>query len=472
MLLKYNGALSHREGEIMTSLHFTHQARIAVASIAALAMSMIPLAGCGSSSSKGKVYYLNTKPEIVKELQDLGKKYQKETGVEVQIRTAASGTSNSTITSELGKKNGPGLFNLAGFDQYIRFRKFLRPLQNTKLYKQLDAEGKSNAFGDGKNVYTLPYAGEWYGIIYNKAILNKYVSKPYAVIKQASELKDYATLKKVAESMQEHKADLGIKGAFSTPGLDPSNNYRYAAHMNRVPYFFEMRDKGVRWSLNMKGTYVPQYKDLWDLELKNSPTDPHRISTVSYDDSTGEFARGEVVFYPNGVWSYAQIKGNAVKDEDLGMLPYWMGIKGEEKYGPFGVYDANWAINKRASKADQEACLKFLEWIVTSKEGRTTLSKEMGFSVPFTTFGDEYQPDNPLTTAAKQYQKEGKPSPFSINIPGQQYIDDLSNALLEYSQGTGKWNKVQEAFTKDWTAQWESYKQAEGMLPPAGKFDM
>ena len=88
------------------------------------------------------------------------------------------------------------------------------------------------------------------------------------------------------------------------------------------------------------------------------------------------------------------------------------------------------------------------------------------------TFGDEYQPDNPLTTAAKQYQKEGKPSPFSINIPGQQYIDDLSNALLEYSQGTGKWNKVQEAFTKDWTAQWESYKQAEGMLPPAGKFDM
>lgn len=63
-------------------------------------------------------------------------------------------------------------------------------------------------------------------------------------------------------------------------------------------------------------------------------------------------------------------------------------------------------------------------------------------------------------------------SPFSINIPGQQYIDDLSNALLEYSQGTGKWSKVQNAFTQDWKAQWESYKQAEGMLPPAGKFDM
>lgn len=56
----------------------------------------------------------------------------------------------------------------------------------------------------------MPYAAEWYGIIYNKKIVNEYAKKDYAVIQSDADIKDYDTLKKVVEDMNKHKDDLGI----------------------------------------------------------------------------------------------------------------------------------------------------------------------------------------------------------------------------------------------------------------------
>ena len=79
-----------------------------VAVAAAVAMG-IGFAGCGSGnsadSSKGHVYFMNNKSEIVNQLQDLAQKYTDETGVRVDVQTAASGTYDSTMASELAKSN-------------------------------------------------------------------------------------------------------------------------------------------------------------------------------------------------------------------------------------------------------------------------------------------------------------------------------------------------------------------------------
>ena len=93
---------------------------------------------------------------------------------------------------------------------------------------------------------------------------------------------------------------------------------------------------------------------MFDLQLKTSPTEASMVSSKTYDDVTSEFALGQVAFYPNGVWAYSQIKGNDVADEDLGMLPYYMGIKGEEDCGPVGVYDASWAVKQERLRKGQE----------------------------------------------------------------------------------------------------------------------
>ena len=79
----------------------------ALALIAVTAMSVTTFAACGSSSSsdssKGKVYYLNFKPETADEWTDLAAEYTKETGVEVNVQTAASNTYEQQLKSEMAK---------------------------------------------------------------------------------------------------------------------------------------------------------------------------------------------------------------------------------------------------------------------------------------------------------------------------------------------------------------------------------
>ena len=363
------------------------------------------------------------------------------------------------------------MFTIAGYDEFAKYQQYLEPLQDTEVYGLLNDEGKSNSHKVGDDSYTLPYAAEWYGIIYNKKIIKDYCSKDYAVIGSDADITDYATLKKVAEDIQKHKDDLGIQAAFATPGLDSSDSYRFAAHMTRMPLFYEYRDLNTTFTTDLKGTYLSNYKDLFDLELSNSPSEKSMVSSKTYDDVTSEFALGDVAFYPNGVWAYTQIKDNNVADEDLGMLPYWMGIDGEEDYGPAGVYDASWAVNKNASEKDKQATLDFIKWMVSSDEGKQALSKEMGFSVPFTTFGDDDQPENPLTKIARSYSEDGKQSVTSFPLPSAQWQDDLTSALISYAQGGADWSGFEKAFTEGWKTDWANNEKVLGMLPEATAFD-
>ncbi|WP_275575591.1 extracellular solute-binding protein [Bifidobacterium aerophilum] len=173
---------------------------------AGLAAAMIfGLAACGSDTAsndaKGHVYFLNGKPEVVDQLQQLAQDYTDETGVQVDIQTASSGSYESTLTSELAKSEAPTMFTIAGYDEFAKYQKYLEPLQDTDVYKLLNDEGKANSHKVGDNAYTMPYAAEWYGIIYNKKIVNEYAKKDYAVIKSDTDIKDYDTLKKVIEDM-------------------------------------------------------------------------------------------------------------------------------------------------------------------------------------------------------------------------------------------------------------------------------
>ena len=234
---------------------------------AALAMG-VSLAACGGSSAdsdKGHVYFMNNKSEVVDQYKQLAEMYTEKTGVQVDVQTGASGTYDATMSSELAKSNAPTMFNISGFDQFAKYQKYCEPLQDTEAYKLLTDDGKAYSYTIDGDSFTLPYAAEWYGIIYNKKIINDYASKDYAVIKSADDIKDYKTLKAVAESINEHKDDLGVDGAFATPGLDASDTYRFSAHMGRIPLYYEYKDMNTTFSKTIKGTYLDNYKDLFDL---------------------------------------------------------------------------------------------------------------------------------------------------------------------------------------------------------------
>lgn len=433
----------------------------------AAAMTAGLVTGCGSDSSDskggsggsgGKVYYLNFKPEQADQWVELANQYTDETGVQVDVQTAASGTYESQLKSEMAKDEAPTLFQVNGPVGLATWKDYCYDLSGSDVYK--DVQSDDYVLKDGDQVLGIAYVIETYGIIYNKALLNDYFEADYSSIKSIDDLNNFEALKTVAEEIQAHKDDLGVAGAFTSAGMDSSSDWRFKTHLANLPIYYEYKDKGITSTDAIEGTYLDNYKEIWDLYINNSTCEPSMISSKTGEDATAEFALGEAVFYQNGTWAYNEVKDMEVADEDMGMLPIYIGVDGEEEQGLCTGSENYWCVNKNASEEDIQATLDFMKWVVESDEGRDMLANQMGFVTPFTTFED-YLPSNPLVQANDEYTQAGK-IPVSWNfttMPSENWKNNVGSALLEYAQGTGEWNAVETAFVDGWATEYAAANQ-------------
>lgn len=430
-----------------------------------VAMTTGMLAGCGGSGgdnggtdtagggATGKVYYLNFKPEQADQWVELAKQYTDETGVQVDVQTAASGTYESQLKSEMAKDEAPTLFQVNGPVGLATWKDYCYDLSDSAIYK--DVSSDDYVLKDGDQVLGLAYVIETYGIIYNKAILNDYFAADFSTVKSIDELNNFEALKTVAEEIQAYKDDLGVQGAFTSAGMDSSSDWRFKTHLANLPIYYEYKEDGITSTDAIKGTYLDNYKQIWDLYLNNATCDPSMISSKTAEDANAEFSLGEAVFYQNGTWAYNDVKDNEVADEDMGMLPIYIGVDGEEEQGLCTGSENYWCVNKNASEEDIQATLDFMQWVVESDEGRDMLANQMGFVTPFTTFAD-YLPSNPLVQANEEYSDAGK-VPVSWNfttMPSENWKNNVGSALLEYAQGTGNWDGVVKAFVDGWAEEY------------------
>ena len=410
--------------------------------------------GDTAASGEGKVYYLNFKPEQADDWVELAEQYTEETGVPVTVETAASGTYEQTLKSEMAKKDAPTLFQVNGPVGLASWKDYCYDLKDSELYKQV----KSDDFvlKDGDAVDGIAYVIETYGIIYNTALMDEYCQTDGAVVSSADEINSFDKLKAVADDIQAKKDELGVLGAFTSAGMDSSSDWRFKTHLANLPIYYEYKDKGIGSTDAIEGTYLDNYKQIWDLYITDSTCEPTMISSKTGEDAAAEFAMGDAVFYQNGTWAYGDITADGLTDEDLGMLPIYIGAPGEENQGLCTGSENYWCVNKNASEEDIQATLDFLNWCVTSDAGRDAIANKMGFLTPFQSFDDGYMPSNPLVAIADGYIADGKTSVswnFS-SIPSEQWKDQVGSALTEYAQGTGDWSAVEDAFVNGWATEY------------------
>ena len=425
----------------------------------AAAMSAAMVAGLAvvptqAEEAKGSVYYMNFKPEQAEQWEALAKTYTDQTGVEVNVLTAASGTYESTLKSEMAKDEAPTLFQVNGPVGLATWKDYCLDLKDSEIYSHLKSD--DFALKEDDSVYGIAYVIETYGIIYNKALLSDYCALDGAVISDASEITSFDTLKAVADDIQARKDELGVEGAFTSAGMDSSSDWRFKTHLANLPIYYEYQADGIGSTDAIKGTYLDNYKAIWDLYITDATCEPTMLASMTGEDAASEFALGEAVFYQNGTWAYGDITGNEVADEDLGMLPIYIGVDGEENQGLCTGSENYWCVNSKASEEDIQATLDFLNWVVTSDEGRNSLAKEMGFTTPFDTFTEEYVADNPLLDAANEYIDAGKTSVTwcFTTMPSENWKNGVGSALLEYAQGTGEWDGVVTAFVDGWATEY------------------
>lgn len=428
--------------------------------------------GCGNKDSKdtassddgkGTVYYLNFKPEQDEDWQKLATKYTEETGVKVTVQTAASGTYEETLKAEMAKSDAPTLFQVNGPVGLANWTDYCYDLSGSKLYSYLTSDDFA-LLGDDGSVKGIAYVIETYGLIYNKAILNDYCQLDNAVVKSAEEINSFDKLKAVADDIQARLDEMNstygleLEGAFTSAGMDSSSDWRFKTHLANLPIYYEYKDKEISETDAIEGTYLENYKNIWDLYITDSTCDPALLSSKTGDDAAAEFAMGNAVFYQNGTWAYADITGYEVADDDIGMMPIYIGGKGEENQGLCTGSENYWCVNNKADEEDIQATLDFLQWVVESDEGRSSLANDMEFVTPFSTFTEDYVADNPLIKAANDTIASGKTSVswnFS-SIPSENWKNGVGNALLEYAQGTGDWSTVETAFVDGWKTEYDA----------------
>ena len=393
-------------------------------------------------AAAGSVYYLNFKPEQASQWEQAAKQYTAQTGVAVTVLTAASGTYEDTLRSEMEKTEPPTLFQVNGPTGLKTWKDYCLDLRGTALTEHV----KSDEFilHNGQEAAAVAYAIETYGIICNRTLLER---AGYTV----QDITGFESLKAVAEDIHARRDELGFD-AFTSAGMDASSDWRFKTHLANLPIWYEYKARGVDSAQDLTGEYLPQFRQIWDLYLNNATCPPAMIGAKTGEDAASEFALGEAVFYQNGTWAYADCISEGLTDEDLVMLPIYIGAEGEEQQGLCTGSENYWCLNRHAAPEDIEATKAFVEWLITSEEGRAVMTQEMGFVTPFDTFENDPASLNALQRAAQARLDEGyTPVTWAfVTIPSETWKNDLGAAMLEYAQGTGDWNAVERAFVDGW----------------------
>ena len=416
-------------------------------------MAVGAFVGCGSKgegksakSDAGKVYYLNFKPEADEAWQALAKEYTKETGVNVTVVTAASNKYEETLMTEMSKSEAPTLFHVNGPVGLKNWKDYALDLSDTDVYKKLN--GDEYALKEGDEVKGIAMAVETYGIITNTKLLQE---AGYTV----DDIQSFDDLKKVAEDITARKDQLGF-AAFTSAGMDDSSDWRFKTHLSNLPIYFEYEAENETSTDAIKGTYLDNYKNIYDLYINNSTCDPKELSSKTSEDTLNEFREGKAVFYQNGSWEYGNV-AKAFKDDELKMIPIYIGVGDEKNQGLCTGTENYWCVNKNAKAEDIQATLDFMYWLVNSEEGTTFMANDCGFVIPFKNAATS---SNLFVKNDTEYTNNGK-TPVSWNfttMPSEAWKDGVGAALTAYAadQTDDNWKAVVSAFVDGWKTEYEA----------------
>ena len=404
-------------------------------------------AAANTPAGEGRVYYLNFKPEADAALQELAALYTEQTGVPVKVVTAASGTYSDTLTAEMAKSEAPTVFNIGNMSGLKDWDEYALDLTDTALAGELSTD-VFNLYNEAGELKAMGHCYESFGLIVNTDLLEK-------AGHSLDEITNFETLKAVADDIHARSAELGFD-AFSASGLDSSSSWRFSGHLANMPLAYEFRDDGVvEQPATITGAYMDNFRNIWDLYITDTATDPKSLSTSSVDESKAQFTEGKAVFYQNGTWEYAGLLEAGMNSEDLAMIPIYCGVEGEEEAGLCSGTENCWAVNSQVSEADQQATLDFLFWLVTDEVAAQKMVDTLG-ALPFK---NAPEPSNKFLADGVRMQEEGKYTiawAFNHTPNVNSWRDTVVTALTTYSADPtdANWEQVVSAFVDGWAIEY------------------
>ena len=403
-----------------------------------------------TSAAAGSVYWLNSLPEADQVLQDIAKMYTEKTGVKVTVLSPEPGTYDEVLSTEMDKSYAPTIFVIGDQAAMDIWGDFCYDLTGTPVAEELSTD-IYNFYDDFGGLCAIGCGYECHGIIVNKALLQQ-------AGHSAEEITNFDSLKAVAEDIHARAEELGFD-AFTSSGMSPDSSWRFTGNLANLEYYYESLDDPLAWEqipAQIKGTYMGNFKNLWDLYINNSAAEPSALAAGGFD-AKAEFLKGQAVFYSQGSGEWSSLQEQGMNAGDLTMIPYYCGVAGEERAGLSCGTDNCWAVNAEASDEEIQATLDFMYWCVTDPDASGALVEAFG-AMPYK---QAAEPTNPFLAKAKAYIAAGNyimPYIASFQPNADSYREALVSAMNQYDADPTdeNWELVRAAFVDGWAEQYKA----------------
>ena len=374
----------------------------------------------GSGNDKVEISILNTKNDISEQLiaatETFNKKYPN-----ITVNVISTDESPVERASGLYAAGTPATLTMLDSGDIVRFADKALDLSGEKWVADL---AQKNTL-DGK-VIGFPFSVEGYGLIYNKAVLDKAVGGNF----------DPKTINTQDEL---EKLFIKIQDSGVAPLIIGSMDWSLGNHFLAISYATQ-EGKDVNGILDELKKGTADYKnnaafngllDTFDImkEYNMGKSDP---MAYDYAESLGPVARGEAGITFNGNWAMLEIQ-KSNPDGEFGFMPV-----------PTSN-DANLASNnaiaigstkqvfidkEKSTAAEQEAAKTFLEWLVYYKDGQNFMVNESNIVMGFTNV--EITPESSLAKALIAYNNAGKSIAFAGNYVPADHWSVLGATMQKY----------------------------------------
>ena len=377
--------------------------RKVVAAVLTMAMAGSLLAGCGSSSDSSSsssdttttdestasddsassdaaestdsargdfsgvsITMLNTKSEIEPQLEAAAEQWGELTGAKLEVYTIGSGTPSQEVSARYAAKNAPTLIMADPQDIASICEE-----KGVDLSDESWAANGGTQYGitgnDGK-LYSFPFCIEGRGMIYNKTAIEDTLGEDWDP-SSVTNMDDFeALLKKLVDNGMEspvalNQEDWSNAGHYFTQVYEEQDGT--LAGTEKI--MEDLRNGSVDLMSNERFTSLMDTYDLL-MEYNINKADP---LAADYDENAADLAEGDVAFWFNGNWAWAEISDYIEDGTEIGIMPVPQnGTTENDKVNDYicGGATKQVMIDKECNDEDQQAAAKDFVEFLTSDE--------------------------------------------------------------------------------------------------------
>lgn len=390
-----------------------------------------------ASGDKKTIYIYQMKIEIDEALKEVTKKYT-ETHPDVEfVVESASDNYNTSLKTKFTGGEAPDIFTLTGYEDAKMWSSNLEDLSGEPWVENMVDQAKEGIVIDGK-VCGFPTSVEGWGYMYNKKLFEQ------------------AGIKTLPTTMTELKE---VCGKLSDAGIQPLTECYmdwYQAGMFMVNTGIARQEDPMGFINGLNDgtkTFVgdPIFTELANFLLYDVSQCESPMNT-DFNTQMAQFTSESVGFTAGGNWNQPALDAVS-EDIESGLMPFPINDDSETNDKLYVGIAGYWGVNTNSPV--KEEAKDFLEWLATTEEGQSCMTKDLQLIPAFTNFSADAESIGDLGTDVSKYVQEGKTYGFYYSF----YPDGFNQAAGEAVQRLVAGKASVDEFLQELQQQWDNLKK-------------